>query len=264
MDNSIKTTVIAVSNQKGGVGKTSTSISFAAALAIRGYKVLAIDMDPQGNLSTGSGADTSDEAFTILEVLKGGVPVAEAIQHLSAFDIIPADISLAGYEQELISSTFGRDSRLKEGIASLKGLYDFIIVDTAPSLAMLTINALVAADEVLVPATAEFFATTGLEQLSDTVRNVRKYAGNPDLKFAGILFTLYDERTVNGRTIRGLTKEYAQSIGTDVFDTFIRKAVAMGESQTNRKNIFVYSPKSTVAMDYMAFTDEYLTRHANG
>lgn len=255
-----KAKVISISNQKGGVGKTSTANSFAAALKIKGYRVLAIDMDPQGNLSSSVDADLSESAYTILEVMKNGVDAREAVQERAPFDIIPADISLAGYEQELISSTFGRDVRLKEAIVPLRDVYDYIIIDTAPSLAMLTINALVAADEVIVPATAEFFATSGLEQLADTVSNVRKYAGNPGLKIQGVLFTLHDPRTINGQTIREETEKYAASIGTFVYKAFIRKAVAMGESQTNRLDIFTFNPKSTVAKDYMAFADEYLSR----
>ena len=258
MDEKPQAKIIAISNQKGGVGKTSTANAFAAGLKRKGYKVLAIDMDPQGNLSSSVDADLSEDAYTILEVMKGRVSAKRAIQKLKPFDIIPADISLAGYEQELISSTFGRDVRLKEALASIRSSYDYIVVDTAPSLAMLTINALVAANEVIVPATAEFFATTGLEQLADTVRNVRQYAGNPGLKMAGILFTQHDPRTINGQTIRDETERYAKSIGTFVYKTFIRKAVAMGESQTNRVDIYTFSPKSTVARDYAAFVEEYL------
>ncbi len=255
-----RATIISISNQKGGVGKTSTANAFAAGLKRKGYKVLAVDMDPQGNLSSSVDADLSEDALTILEVMKGKAPAADAVQHLSSFDIIPADISLAGYEQELISSTFGRDSRLKESLSKIRDEYDYIVIDTAPSLAMLTINALVAADEVLVPATAEFFATSGLEQLADTVQNVRRYAGNPDLAICGVLFTMHDPRTINGQTIREETEKYARSIGTFVYDTFIRKAVAMGESQTNRMDIYTFNAKSNAAKDYMAFVEEYLSR----
>lgn len=250
--------IISVSNQKGGVGKTSTTNAFAAGLKLKGYKVLAIDMDPQGNLSSSVDADLSDGISTILEVMKGKVAAEAAIQHLAPFDIIPADLLLASFEQELISSTFGRDVRLRDSIANLKGLYDYIIIDTAPSLSMLTINALVAADEVLVPATAAYFATSGLEQLADTVRNVRQYAGNPNLKISGVLFTRHNPRTINGQAIREATEAYVSTIGTVVYKTFIRSAIAMEESQTNRIDIFTYAPESTVAVDYMSFVEEYL------
>ncbi len=253
-------TVVAISNQKGGVGKTSTASSFAAGLTRKGYQVLVIDIDPQGNLSTGADADVSDSTYTILEVMKEGIDPREAIQHRPSFDIIPADLSLAVYEQELISLSFGRDMRLKEVITPLRELYDFIIIDTAPSLSMLTINALAAADEVIIPATAEFFATKGLEQLYDTIQKVRRYSGNPGLKIAGILFTMHDPRTINGQAVREGTMGYAASIGTFIYDTFIRRAVAMGESQTNRMDIYTFNPKATVAKDYMAFVDEYLAR----
>lgn len=255
-----KAKVISISNQKGGVGKTSTVNSFAAGLKRKGFSVLAIDMDPQGNLSSSVDADISESAYTIHEVMKDGVDAREAIQHLNSFDIIPADLSLAVYDQELISVPFGRDQRLKESISNIKDMYDYILIDTAPSLTMLSINALVAADEVLIPATAEFFATTGLEQLADTINNVRRYSGNPDLKIAGILFTMHDPRTINGQTIKEETAKYAASIGTFVYKAYIRKAVAMGESQTNRMDIYTFNPKSTVARDYMAFVEEYLKR----
>lgn len=255
-----KCTVIAISNQKGGVGKTSTANSFAAGLKRKGFNVLTIDMDPQGNLSSSVDADLSENVYTIREVMKDNVDPREAIQRFEPFDLIPADISLAGYEQELISLTFGRDVRLRDSLTPLREMYDFIIIDTAPSLAMLTINALVAADEVIIPATAEFFATTGLEQLATTISNVRRYAGNPALRIAGVLFTLHDPRTINGQVIREQTAKYAESIGTVVYDTFIRKAVAMGESQTNRLDIYTFNPRSTVARDYQAFVNEYLDR----
>ncbi len=260
MDHSKPATVVAISNQKGGVGKTSTTSSFASGLKLKGYNVLVIDIDPQGNLSTSVDADVSESAYTILEVMKEGVDPRAAIQHCNPFDIIPADLSLAVYEQELVSLAFGRDLRLKEAITPLRDLYDFIIIDTAPSLSMLTINALAAADEVIIPATAEFFATKGLEQLYDTIQKVRRYSGNPGLKVFGILFTMHDPRTINGQAVREGTMGYAESIGTFIYKTFIRRAVAMGESQTNRMDIYSFSPKSTVARDYMAFVEEYLKR----
>ena len=180
--------IIAISNQKGGVGKTSTANALAARLHDLGKSVLTIDMDPQGNLSASINADY--DSGTILDVMRGKVPAKEAVQHKEPFDIIPANILLAGYEQELISSNFGRDIRLKKGIAPLLSEYEYIIIDTAPSLGMLTINSLVAADQVIVPAPAEYFATKGLEDFVDTIRNVQEYCGNPYLRIAGILFTL--------------------------------------------------------------------------
>lgn len=248
--------IIAISNQKGGVGKTSTANALAARLHDLGKSVLAIDMDPQGNLSASINAEY--DSGTILDVMRGKVPAKEAVQHKEPFDIIPANILLAGYEQELISSNFGRDIRLKKGIAPLLSEYEYIIIDTAPSLGMLTINSLVAADQVIVPATAEYFATKGLEDFVDTIRNVQEYCGNPYLRIAGILFTLVDTRTINGQAIRAATDEYAKSIGTKTYKIVIRKAIAMGESQTNRMDIFSYSPKSTVARDYAAFVNEFL------
>lgn len=257
-----KATVIAVSNQKGGVGKTSTASAFAAGLKRQGYKVLVVDMDPQSNLSSSVDADVSPEVPTIFEVMKNKIPARKAVQQLYSFDIIPARLLLAGFEQELISMTFGRDQKLKEALTPLLGKYDYIVIDTAPSLTLLTINALAAADEVVIPATAEFFATSGLEQLADTIQMVRRYAGNKELKISGILFTLHDPRTINGQAIRTETEKYAAAIGTKVFQTHIRKAIAMGESQTNRQDIFQYNPKSTVAKDYAAFVEEYLADKA--
>lgn len=258
MNEEKKAVVIAVSNQKGGVGKTSTVNAFASGLTRKGLKVLVIDMDPQGNLSASVNADRSQDALTTYEVLKEECPAADAIQHMRCFDIIPADLSLAVLDRDLFSDMLAAPYKLKNQIEPLRSIYDFIVIDTAPSLSILTINALTAANEVLIPATAEFFATTGLEQLADTINKVRKYGGNPGLKVDGILFTMHDPRTINGQAIKEATKAYAASIGTTVFDTYIRKSVAMGESQTNRIDIYTFSPKSTVARDYAAFVDEYL------
>ncbi len=249
--------IIAIANQKGGVGKTSTANGLSARLHDLGYAVLAIDMDPQGNLS--SSVNVKYDEHTILDVLRGIIPAKEAIQHPEPFDVIPSNILLAGYEQELIASNFGREIRLKRSISSISEDYDYIIVDTAPSLGMLTINALTAADEVLVPATPEFFAASGLEQLVDTVKNVREYAGNQKLAITGILYTQVEPRTLNGQAIREATASYARKIGIRVFQTYIRKAVAMGESQTNRLDIFEFAPNSNVAKDYASFVKEYLT-----
>lgn len=272
----MEATVIAFSNLKGGVGKTTTANAFGAGLKRRGYKVLCIDMDPQGNLSSSVNASIDDESPTILEVMKRKVGVKEAIQHCLPFDIIPSDVMLSGYEMELIATQFGRDTKLSRAIEPVKNEYDFILIDTAPALGMLTINALMASDEVIAPSFAEFFSVSGIELLIDTIRNVRASSNSPKLKLDGILMTQLNPRILNGKAVVKATNEYLEHISkpevnelgdtlepihTKMYTTFIRKGVAMAESQTMRQDIFTYDPASTVASDYSDFIDEYLTEH---
>ena len=263
-------TVIAFSNLKGGVGKTTTANSFAAGLTRRGY------MDPQGNLTASCGANVDENSPTILEVMKRKEPITAAIQHMPAFDIIPTDVMLSGYEMELIATLSGRETKLVRALAPAKDMYDYIFIDTAPALGMLTINALTAADEVIAPSFAEFFSVSGIELLVDTIRNVRAEAGNSNLRLDGILMTQVNPRTLNAQAVIEETQKYidylavprtneygdpVEPIHTKIYKTYIRRGVAMGESQTAQEDIFTYNPKSTVAKDYDNFVVEYLTEH---
>lgn len=272
----MEATIIVFSNLKGGVGKTTTTNAFAASLVRRGYKVLCIDMDPQGNLSRSVNALVDENTPTILEVMKLSSTASEAVQHLKPFDIIPSDIMLSGYELELLGSKFGTYKKLSRAIAPLKSEYDYILIDTAPSLGLLTINALVAADEVIAPSAAECFSVSGIELLVDAIHNVRMELENSKLNLDGILMTQMDPRTRNARAVTSATEQFLEYIAqpskneygeevtpvnSKIYKTYIRKSVAMGESQTNQEDIFTYSPNSTVAKDYKSFTDEYLTSH---
>jgi chromosome partitioning protein len=245
--------IIAIANQKGGVSKTTTSHTMAAGLKQRGYRVLALDMDPQGNLSDNAGADNYD-CPTMYELLKKEVVAEETIQHLS-FDIIPANILLAGTEQELNKT--GKEYRLQECIENVQDRYDYIIIDTPPSLGILTINAFTAANEIIIPTTAGIFAVKGIVQLNDTINTVQKYC-NKQLKIAGILITKFNPRVNINKDIKALTTQLSEQINVKIYNTYIRSSVVVEEAQAMKKDIFSYAADSTVANDYNSFIDEYL------
>ena len=246
--------IIAVSNQKGGVAKTTTVQTMAAILKQRGYKVLAIDFDPQGNLSDSIKAHT-DDTNTIYEVLKKEANAAEAIQSLPAFDIIPSDIVLASADQNL--SQTGKEYQLKEAIDPIKDQYDFIFIDTPPSLGILTVNAFTAADEIVIPTTAGKFAVKGIKELYNTVKNVRKYC-NSNLKTSGILFTKFDPRINNSKDIKILVENMSAALDIPLFESFIRNRVSVEEAQSRSKSILDFKGCEDIISDYNKFIDELL------
>ena len=246
--------VITVANQKGGVGKTTTAQAMTAGLSHSG-KVLAVDLDPQGNLSAACGA-VCYNVPTVYELLKQEVTAREAVQHIGGYDIIPANIMLAGAEQEIIAQT-GKEHRLKEALAAVVNDYDYVIIDTPPSLGVLTVNAFTASTDIIIPTTAGIFATAGINQLYGTVQSVQRYC-NPSVKIAGILFTRFNPRANISRQIRDLTEQLSGQIAAPIFKTYIRTAVVIEEAQASKKDIFSYAENSNVALDYTNFIEEFL------
>ena len=247
--------IITISNQKGGVAKTTTSAALAAGLKQKGYSVLAIDLDSQGNLSDNVGADNREKP-TIYELLKNQISIQDVIQHTEQFDIIPSNIMLAGLEKEIISD-LGKEQRLKEVLANVN--YDYVIIDTPPALGLLTINAFTACDEVIIPTTAGIFSASGITQLYDTICNVKKYC-NDNIKINGILITKFNPRSNNNQDMKNLINKLGEYIDAPVYKTFIRNSIVIEEAQTRKTDIFTYRKDSTVSVDYLAFIDEFLKR----
>lgn len=249
--------VIAIANQKGGVAKTTTSGAMAASLKRRGFKVLAVDLDPQGNLSDGVGADNETQN-TIYELLKG--ETNDVVQSLDAFDIIPSNIMLASADIEFTQT--GKEYRLKEALAEIEKKYDYVILDTPPSLGILTVNAFTYANEVIIPTSAGIFAVSGIVQLYSSIETVRKYC-NQSLKIAGILLTRYNPRAIINKDIKEITEQLADRIHAKVFNTFIRTSVVVEEAQANHIDLYSYNEKNSVTKDYEAFVTEYLEGENN-
>lgn len=248
--------VISFSNQKGGVGKTTTAGAIAAGYKRKGYKVLCVDLDPQSNLSFSAGAETED-CPTIYDVLKGEAKTLFSIQKTSSFDIISSNIILSGIELEFTQT--GREFLLKEALSSVKDKYDYIFIDTPPALSILTVNAFTASDYIIIPMLADIFSLQGIAQLSETIDRVKRYC-NPNLKIEGIILTKFNKRTILSREIRGTAELISKELSTDVFNTTIRASVAVMEAQTSQQNLFDYSSKNGAAKDYMNLVNELMER----
>ena len=252
--------VIAVTNQKGGVGKTTTAINLSACLAEAGKKVLTIDADQQGNTTSGLGLEKNAIENTIYNVFLGEVDINDVKQStcMEGLTLVPANISLTGAEIELIGKE-QREYILKEELAKVKDAYDFIIIDCPPSLNLITINALTAADTVLVPIQCEYFALEGLEQLLHTVNLVKKRL-NRDLEIEGIVFTMYDARTNLSLQV---VEEVKRSLGPNVYRTIIPRNVRLGESPSHGLPINLYDPKSKGAESYALLAEEVMEKEWN-
>ena len=245
--------IISIINQKGGVGKSTTANALGAGLHHKGFKVLYIDMDAQGNLTYSLNA--LNKSLTSLELLTGTATAQEAIISTPQGDIIPASGNLAGADA-LITET-GKEYRLKEAIEPLKKKYDFIIIDTPPALGVLTINALTACKSVLIPTQADIYSLQGIGQLSQTIDTVRKYC-NKDITVKGILATRYTARTNLTKDMTTLLEDTAKQLNTKLYSTKIRECTALKEAQATQQDIFTYSPKSNASEDYKAFIEEYI------
>ena len=247
--------ITAVINQKGGVAKSTTVQSMGAGLQRKGYKVLLLDMDSQGNLSLSVGADKSRGIPSILEVLTNELPITDAIQIIRGTDIVPATISLAGID--MVLNEMGKEYRLKEAVAPIKDKYDFILIDTPPALGILTINALTCADNVVVPAEADVYSIEAVGQLSNTINAVKQYT-NKDLSIVGILLTRYSGRAIISKALKDMIDTTAQCLNTKLFDAKIRECIAIKEAKAQKQDIFSYAGSSNAAIDYGAFVAEYL------
>lgn len=245
--------VISVINQKGGVGKSTTALAIGAGLTLKGYKVLLVDLDAQGNLTYN--LNGKDKEKTSFEVLTGEATAKDAIIKTSSGDLIPASPALARVETQM--PKVSKENRLKEVLGTIKNKYDYIILDTPPALSLLTINALTASNSVIIPATADLFSLQGLGQLSQTIKAVKEHL-NQSLKIKGIVLTQHNPRTVLTRDITELFNDTAKQLNTKVYKTKIRNCIAIREAQAMLQNIFEYAPKSNASIDYTNLIEEIL------
>ncbi len=247
--------VIAIANQKGGVGKTTTTVNLSACLAVKGKRVLTIDIDPQGNTTSGLGIDKLAVKESIYDVIINDVPLSETVlsTKIKTLGLAPSTIHLAGAEVELVS-VISREMRLKSAIAIIKNDYDFILIDCPPSLGLLTVNALTAADTILVPIQCEYYALEGLSQLMNTVRIVQKHL-NPALKVEGVVLTMFDARTNLSIQVVEEVKKY---FGNQVYRTIIPRNVRLSEAPSFGLPIILYDEKSRGAESYMDLADEVI------
>jgi len=243
--------VIAFTNQKGGVGKTTTASAFCGGLVSKGKKVLAIDLDPQGNLSFSFGAD--DDGYTIHDVLVGKVSILEAIQTTKNCDIIPSNILLSGLELELTS--VGREYVLREKLAPIMKFYDYVIIDTPPALSILTINAYTACSDLIIPMAPEILSLQGIAQLKDTIVAVKKYY-NKSLNLRGILLTKYNERILLTKEVEELASIVAKQLGTVVLNSKIAISVSVAEAPAHGMSIVKYAPRAKASRDYIRVIEE--------
>ena len=255
---SFNTKIIAISNQKGGVGKTTTAINIASFLAITETPILLVDMDPQANASTGLGINVKDSQLSIYDMLINNKNIKKCISdtEIDYLNILPATSQLAGAEIELVSM-FTRESILKECLANIYGKYKYIIIDAPPSLGLLTINVLTAADSVIIPIQCEYYALDGLSQLLNTIRLIQKNL-NPKLIIEGILITMYDSRLNLSKQV---VQEVVEYFGDKVYDTFINRNVRLGEAPSHGKPIILYDPSSTGSNNYMNLVTEILQKN---
>lgn len=247
--------IIAIANQKGGVGKTTTSVNLSSCLAVKGKKILIIDIDPQGNTSSGLGIDKTKIRKSIYDVIINGIPIEETLvdTKIDTLKLSPSNIQLAGAEVELVS-VISRETRLKFALESIKDKFDYIIIDCPPSLGLITLNALTAANTILVPIQCEYYALEGLSQLMNTVGIIQKHL-NPALKVEGVVLTMFDARTNLSIQVVDEVKKY---FGNKVYRTIIPRNVRLSEAPSYGLPIILYDSKSKGAECYMDLADEVI------
>jgi len=248
---------LAVANQKGGVGKTTTAVNVAAALAMRGFRVLLVDIDPQGSASTGVGVRPSDGEPTVYEALLNELPAGEVLRRtcIDGLDVLPSNRDLVGADIELVGLD-RRETRLKTALEGIRDRYDVVIIDCPPSLSLLTLNALVAADGVIVPLQAEYYALEGLSSLLDTIGRVRDRF-NPNLQLEGLVITMFDRRNTLARQVKG---EVTEHFGDRVFSTIVPRNVRLSESPSHGVPVLLYDPSSRGASAYRRIGAEVADR----
>ena len=249
--------IVAIANQKGGVGKTTTTINLSTILAKKGKKVLMVDTDPQGNATSGLGVDKSVH-FSVYDVIINDVEIENTLQTtmVKNLDVCPSNINLAGAEVELVSM-MSREQRLKEKLDCIKDKYDYIIIDCPPSLGLITLNAFTASDSVLIPVQCEYYALEGLGQLINTINLVKKHL-NPNLEIEGALLTMFDIRTNLSNQV---VKEVSKYFENRVYKTVIPRNVRLSEAPSYGMPISIYDPKSKGAKSYEKFAKEFLKKN---
>lgn len=250
--------IIAITNQKGGVGKSTTAINLAACLAEKEQKVLIVDIDPQGNATSGLGVSKDDVENTIYQVMLGTISADDAIQKdvFDNLDVLPSNVNLAGAEIELIDVE-NREYILKNILYDIKDRYDYIVLDCPPSLSMLTVNAMTAADTVLVPIQCEYYALEGLTQLIHTINLVKRKL-NPELELEGVVFTMYDARTNLSLQVVENVKE---NLGQNIYKTIIPRNVRLAEAPSHGLPINIYDSKSAGAESYRLLAEEVMNQN---
>ena len=253
--------IISITNQKGGVGKTTTCVNLAAFVAKAGYRVLIIDMDPQGNASSAVGVEPTKEDNTIYEVLIGECSTKEAIYPsvMQGLDVLPSTVDLSGAEVELVHLN-NRENILKEALMQAKREYDYIFIDCPPSLSLLTVNALTATDSIIIPIQCEYFALVGLGQLMNTVKLIKKHL-NPTIEIEGVLLTMKDARS---NLVNQVAEEIQRYFKEKVYSTFIPRNIRLAESPSHGQPIAMYDAKSKGAIAYQNLANEFLASNTKG
>lgn len=249
--------IISVTNQKGGVGKTTSCVNLAAYVANAGNKVLLIDVDPQGNACSTLGVEAEKGQSSVYEVLTGDVNIKDAIYPsvLKGLDVIPSNVDLAGAEVELVYAD-KREEILKGALKEIEDNYDYIFIDCPPSLGLLTVNALTATTSIIIPIQCEYFALVGLSQLMNTVRLIKKVL-NPTIEIEGVLLTMKDNRS---NLVSQVSEEIKKYFGAKVYETYIPRNIRLAESPSHGKPILLYDPRSKGAIAYKALSEEFLSK----